>query len=91
MTPSHSAFEQFTGGYVLVFDRAAVLANMLADVALFPTHAASGVIFRRIKPDALFPGLHQLRDSSARQHVDLEFAAVQLFAKMRSVFSSMLS
>ena len=53
-----------------------------SDVALFPTHAASGVIFRRIKPDALFPGLHQLRDSSARQHVYLEFAAVQLFAKM---------
>jgi hypothetical protein len=31
-------------------DRAAVLADLLVDVGLFPAHAASGVIFRRIEP-----------------------------------------
>jgi hypothetical protein len=30
----------------------------------------------------LIPGLHQLRDGFTREHVDLEFAAVQLFPKM---------
>jgi pimeloyl-ACP methyl ester carboxylesterase len=33
--------------------------------------AASGVIFRRIEPDALVSGLHQLRDGFTRSHVDL--------------------
>ena len=44
--------------------------------------AASGVIFRRIEPDALVPGIHQLRDGFTREHVDLEFAAVQLAPEM---------
>jgi hypothetical protein len=32
---------------------AAVLADLLVDVGLFPAHAASGVIFRRLEPDSI--------------------------------------
>src|ERR1700731_4710093 len=54
----------------------------LVDIGLFPAHGAGGVIFRRIEPDALVSGLHQLRDGFTRSHVDLEFAAAQLIPEM---------
>ena len=68
--------------HVLGFDRAAVLSNLLVDAGLFPAHAASGPIFRRIEPNALVLGLHQFDDGFTRSHVDLEFAAAQLVPEM---------
>jgi hypothetical protein len=42
------------------------LSNLLVDTGLFPTHAASCVIFRRLEPDARVLVLHQLRDGFTR-------------------------
>jgi hypothetical protein len=79
---SDSSTDKVNCTHVLGFDRAAVLADLLVDVGLFPAHAPGGVIFRRLEPDTLVLGLHQLGDGFTREHVDLEFAAGQLFPKM---------
>jgi hypothetical protein len=52
--------------HVFSFDWAAVLTDLLVEIGLFPAHAAGGVIFRRLEPDAIVSGLHQFDEGFTR-------------------------